>query len=345
MQHFVFASRNYDMKEVFISYSTTDKKVADSIVDHLEQHEIECFIAPRDIEGGENYAKRLVKALDECLLVLLVASKRTNESDHVLNEIDIVIEKKIPILPIFIEEYELNDELRYYIGRKQRIMAVEHDIATYLPAILSAVEERLPKKEKKIPAPMPEAPVLQRTKTVFEYIPERGIMINPEDHQRNVSFRTDTLTNMMGDIFEKVVDISGNAEAAEKIFFSSGYVSGKNFAERINSHWDSGNSIEGIRHKLNKWCEFDSAVGWGKFSVDIYYDEDNDALTGKLCINEAFLVDKGQKRKICSFVKGYCTGVMETLLDSVEVELTCKACPLKSHFKNTCEFEITMKEE
>ena len=30
------------------------------------------------------------------------------------------------------------------------------------------------------------------TSGIFEYLPERGIMINTEDHQRNVSFRTDT---------------------------------------------------------------------------------------------------------------------------------------------------------
>ena len=334
------------MKEVFISYSSSDKERADAIVEYLENHGVDCFIAPRDVEGGVNYAKRLVKALDECLLVLLVASEKTNESDHVLNEVDIMIDRKIPVLPVFVEEYELNDELRYYIGRKQRIMAVENEFSTYLPAILSAVEERLPKKEKPVIVPEVEEEVVsQHTKTVFEYIPDRGIMINPEDHQRNVSFRTDTLTNMMGGIFEKVVEISQDADAAEEIFFSSGYVSGKNFGERINNQWEMGYTIPDISRKLKKWCAFDSAVGWGKFSVDVEYDEASDSLTGTLSISEAFLVDKGKKRKICSFIRGYCTGVMETLLGDVKVELTCKACPLKSHFKNTCEFGITVKED
>lgn len=336
------------MKEVFVSYTTADKAVADSIVTYLENHGIDCFIAPRDIEGGVNYAKRLVKALTDCLLVILVSSERINNSDHVLNEVEIMIDKKIPVLPVFIEEFELNDELRYYIGRKQRIMAVDNEFSTYLPVILSSVEDLLPKKEK--PAPVTETVEAeevnhQHTKTVFEYVPDRGIMINPEDHQRNVSFRTDTLTNMMGGIFEKVVEITGDSEKAEEIFFSSGYVSGKNFGERINNQWEMGNTISDIRRKLNKWCQFDSAVGWGKFSVNIDYDEAADSLTGTLCINEAFLVDKGQKRKICAFIRGYCDGVMETLLNNVKVELRCKSCPLKSHFKNTCEFEIIIKED
>ena len=334
------------MKDVFISYTTSDKKQADAIVEYLERHNVECFIAPRDIEGGSNYATRLFKALEECHLVILVASQKTNDSDHVLNEVDIMVNKKIPVLPVFIEEFELNDELRYYIGRKQRIMAVDNEFSTYLPSILSAAEEHLPKRTKPVtPVVEVEETVHQHTKTVFEYIPDRGIMINPEDHQRNVSFRTDTLTNMMGGIFEKVVELTGNTEAAENIFYFSGYTSGKNFGERINSQWEMGNTISDIRRKLNKWCQFDSAVGWGKFSINIAYDEDTDSLTGKLCINEAFLVDKGHKRRVCSFIRGYCTGVMETLLDSVQVELTCVSCPMKSHFKNTCEFEIIVKED
>ncbi len=333
------------MKEVFISYTTSDKQQAEKIVEYLEKHNVSCFIAPRDVEGGVNYAKFLVKALEECKLVLLVASQNTNNSDHVLNEVDIMIDKKIPVLPVFIEDYELNDELRYYIGRKQRIMAVENEFSTYLPAILTAVEERLPKKEAPVVVEKEDEKVAQHTKTVFEYVPERGIMINPEDHQRNVSFRTDTLTNMMGGIYQKVVEITGDESSAQEIFFSSGYVSGKNFAERINSQWETGNSIEDIRNKLNRWCKFDSAVGWGKFSVNINYDESADSLTGSLTINEAILVDKAHKIKTCAFIRGYCTGVMETLLDSTSIELTCKGCPLNSHFKSTCEFEIKMKED
>ena len=105
-----------------------------------------------------------------------------------------------------------------------------------------------------------------------------------------------------------------------------------------------GDTIEDINNKIDKWCEFDSAVGWGKFSADVTVDEENGSLSGKLCINEAFLVDKFKKRHICSFVKGYCTGVLETIL-SVEVELTCNgsACPIKNRFKNTCEYIISIK--
>lgn len=333
------------MKEVFVSYKVMDRPFAEKIVEYLESHGIYCYIAPRDVRGGIDYARDLVKALDESKVFLLVASEKINNADHVLNEINIVTDKNVTILPIFIEDFELSDELRYYLGRKHRIMAVEGAFDSHLPHIHSAVAELLPKRKEVVVEEEEADKKPKNTKTIFEYIPDRGIMINPEDHQRNVSFRTDTLINMMGGIYDKVSAITADPAVSEEIFFSSGFVSGKNFAERINSQWDTGNTIDDIRRKLKKWCEFDSAVGWGKFSVDIEYDEEDDRLEGTLRINEAFLVDKLHKRKVCSFIRGYCTGVMETLLDEWQVKLTCKACPLKSHFKNTCEFEITAKED
>ncbi|MBR2376542.1 MAG: toll/interleukin-1 receptor domain-containing protein [Clostridia bacterium] len=332
-------------KDIFISYTTKDKGVADVLVEYLEGLRYSCFIAPRDIDPGKAYAANLMTAISDCKLVLLVASEAINDSEHCLNEVDVVTEKKKPILPIFIEEFSLNDDYRYYLGRKQHIFAYPESIDAYFAKIVEGIEPYCPKKASSKPIQIitEEEEVEEGArKTIFEYIPERGIMINPEDHQRNVSFRNDTLINLMGGIYEKVAKFQGD-ETAEEIFYSSGYSGGTNFGERIKNQWNLGSSLEEIKLKLNKWCKFDSAVGWGKFSIELFYDEENDALNGKLSINEAFIVDKVHKRKICGFIRGYCTGVIETLLDLPGVVLTCKDCPLKSMFKSVCVFEFSIK--
>lgn len=331
------------MKDVFVSYTACDKYIAYSIVNHLEAKGISCFIAPRDIDAGKAYASNIVKALDRCKLVLLVASNAINSSEHVLNEVDVIIEKKKDILPVFIEDFEMNDDFRYYLGRKQWIIAYPEDINTYFPIVYASVGEYLPKTPTTMISDNADtSDDMRKTKTVFEYNPDRGIMINMEDHQRNISFRSDTLINMMGGIFEKVVDVAGQ-DYAEKTFFSSGYVSGKNFADKITVLWDTGYSEKELKKKLAKWCEFDSSVGWGRFSIDVDFNESEEGSIGTLSINEAILVDMREKRKICSFIKGYCTGVIENLLDSVNVELRCLECPLKSRFKSHCVFDIVVK--
>ena len=332
-------------KDIFVSYTTKDKQVADVLVEYLEGIGHPCFIAPRDIDPGKAYAANLMKAITESKLVILIASEAINASEHCLNEVDVVTEKKKPILPIFIEEFSLNDDYRYYLGRKQHIIAYPDKIETYFSKILEGIEPYCPKKttSKQIQIMTEEEDEEGGArKTIFEYIPERGIMINPEDHQRHVSFRNDTLINLMGGIYEKVANFQGE-EAAEEIFYSSGYAGGKNFGERIKNQWNLGSSLEEIKLKLNKWCKFDSAVGWGKFSIELFFDEDNDSLNGKLSISEAFIVDKIHKRKICGFIRGYCTGVIETLLDLPGIVLNCKECPLKSMFKSVCVFEFNIK--
>lgn len=330
------------MRQVFVSYPSESSEAAHKIMEYIEACGIKCFIAPRDIKGGKPYASELVSAQEECDVVLLVASHHINASEHVANEVDVIVSMNKPILPVFIEDFTLSGELRYYLGRKQWVAAYPDKLEAYLGEILQAVKDNLPKSviaEKPEVAAVAED-AISRT-TVFEYNSERGVMINPEDHERNVSFRTDTFVNMMGGIFAKVKDLVGEEEA-ESIFFDSGYSSGRNFAERNDSRWDMGFTKEGLQAKFDKWCQFDSAVGWGKFSAIVNYDEANDTISGTICINEAFIVDSKNKRKICAFIKGYCTGVTEVLLKS-DVELVCRSCPMQSRLGTKCVFEFELK--
>lgn len=331
------------MKQVFVSYASADKEIAYDVVEFLEKSEISCFIAPRDIDGGRAYARALMEAIEQCELVVLIASSAILPSEHVLNEVEAVVNKKKELLPILIEDFEMSDEYKYYLGRKQWITAYPEDVHTYFEKIKDIITDILPKRV--VRPVVVQDPVIENDgpkTTIFEYVPARGIMINPEDHQRNVSFRTDTFVNMMGGIYEKIEAMVDEPQAKE-IFFNSGYASGKNFAERISNQWDFGYSVEDIKLKFDKWCKFDSAVGWGRFSTDLQIDPETDSISGYICINEAFIVDNKKKRKICMFIKGYCTGVAEVLLNSSEVELVCVQCPLNSKFKTQCIMEIKMK--
>jgi hypothetical protein len=47
---------------VFVSYASQDATVANSIVENLEQHGLKCWIAPRDVKPGAQYADAIVTA-------------------------------------------------------------------------------------------------------------------------------------------------------------------------------------------------------------------------------------------------------------------------------------------
>ena len=109
--------------DVFISYSSKDKIVADAICHSLEERGISCWMAPRDVMPGETYAHQIVQAIKNCSLVVLVLSPNANHSEHVVNEIDSAFTARKPIVPFVIEETTVNDDLNYYLGRKHWLIA------------------------------------------------------------------------------------------------------------------------------------------------------------------------------------------------------------------------------
>ena len=61
--------------DVFISYSATDKPVADAVCAHLEADGIRCWVAPRDILPGQEYGAALVAAIEASRILALVLSR------------------------------------------------------------------------------------------------------------------------------------------------------------------------------------------------------------------------------------------------------------------------------
>ena len=55
--------------DVFISYSTKNTENAEAVCERLESNGIECWIAPRNIKTGTNYAKEIMDGLKAAKIV------------------------------------------------------------------------------------------------------------------------------------------------------------------------------------------------------------------------------------------------------------------------------------
>jgi hypothetical protein len=71
-----FANRTSLGHDVFVSYASQDAAVANSIVENLELHGLKCWLAPRDVKPGAQYADAIVRAINEANAVVLVDVKR-----------------------------------------------------------------------------------------------------------------------------------------------------------------------------------------------------------------------------------------------------------------------------
>ena len=74
--------------DVFISYSHHDKSAADAVCAKLEQHGVRCWIAPRDVEPGAEWAGSIIHAISKTKIMVLVFSKSANDSPQIRKEVE-----------------------------------------------------------------------------------------------------------------------------------------------------------------------------------------------------------------------------------------------------------------
>ena len=125
--------------DVFISYSTKDKTVADAVCAKLESQKIRCWIAPRDVPAGQPFAASLVKAIRASSVIVLILSQGSNQSTHVLREVGEAVDSGIPILPLRIEDVNPTEELHYYIKSIHWLDAMSPPLERHLEKLTGSV--------------------------------------------------------------------------------------------------------------------------------------------------------------------------------------------------------------
>ena len=63
------------MAKVFISYSSKQFREASQVCEYLERHGVLCWMAPRNIDPGSNYASQIVQAIRDKFSSCLVGFK------------------------------------------------------------------------------------------------------------------------------------------------------------------------------------------------------------------------------------------------------------------------------
>lgn len=75
--------------DVFISYSSKDKLLADAVCATLEASKIRCWITPRDILPRQDWAESIEGAITRCKLLVLIFSSYSNNSKQVAREVSL----------------------------------------------------------------------------------------------------------------------------------------------------------------------------------------------------------------------------------------------------------------
>jgi len=130
-------------RDVFISHSAQDKKIAETICGALEESSIRCWVAPRDVRPGRSFPGEITRAIQQSKVMLLIFSRHSNSSEQVLREVQLAVDCHVPIVRLRIEDITLSDDLRYYLSTPQYLDALTTPLSKHIPRVEAAIRELL----------------------------------------------------------------------------------------------------------------------------------------------------------------------------------------------------------
>lgn len=130
-------------KKVFISHSQKDKVIADIICDSLEEAGIDCWIAPRDIPYGTDWAGEIADAIKASKIFLFILSHSSNASRQCPKEINIADNANIPMLCVAVDDVKMNSALEYHLSNKQAVFVNANRIKDEIDNIVFSVSSGL----------------------------------------------------------------------------------------------------------------------------------------------------------------------------------------------------------
>lgn len=128
--------------QIFLSHSSKDADVALRICEQLEKNGTKCFIAPRDIRPGKEYAEEIINGIDESAAVVLLMSEAANRSPHVLREVEHAVSGGTPILVYKLEDVVLSKSMEYFLMTHQWVSSKPQEDYADIVAFARDLAER-----------------------------------------------------------------------------------------------------------------------------------------------------------------------------------------------------------
>ena len=106
--------------DIFVSYCTkADRDAAYELVAFVEARGIECWIAPRDVQGGMEWAAEIVNAITVAKVMVLIFSASANSSPQVRREVMLAAHRGVRVVPFRVEDITPAASLEYFLGGHQ----------------------------------------------------------------------------------------------------------------------------------------------------------------------------------------------------------------------------------
>ena len=146
-------------QDVFISHSSADSKLAYAMCDYLEEKGIRCWIAPRDVQGGTEYAEAIIMGIRNCKIMVVLFNKNANDSIYVKNEVERAFNYKTILIPFKLDQTVSSATLELFLGSVHSLDATKGNPEAHFDLLYQNCARALGKKE----SPIKEKPILPQT--------------------------------------------------------------------------------------------------------------------------------------------------------------------------------------
>ena len=150
--------------DVFISYSSKDKTTADAVCAVLERDGIRCWIAPRDVTPGHDWAECIIQAIHGSKAFVLLFSGFSNASGQIKREVERAADREIPIIPFRLDDIAPNESLEFFISSPHWMDAFTPPLEGHIQRLSSTLSQLLaatatPGETSPVPPPVAARPI------------------------------------------------------------------------------------------------------------------------------------------------------------------------------------------
>lgn len=168
-------------RPVFISYSTKDTAIAETVCEGLEGSSIWCWMAPRDVTPGTSWAAAIDKAILASRLMVLVLSSHSNISPQVVREVCSAVGQRITIIPFRIEDIPPSGAMNYFLSTVQWFDALTPPLEDHISRLVGNANRLLSQKEEIEGLPIPEVVLPTWTITDVSLIGREADMVQLQE--------------------------------------------------------------------------------------------------------------------------------------------------------------------
>ena len=129
--------------DAFISYSQKDKLIANAVCAALEHRRVRCWIAPRDMLPGTEYAEAIVDGIENSQVFIVVFSSDADASPQVRREVERAVSKGKIILPFRIEDVLPSKAMEFCLSNTHWLDALSPPLEAHLSRLCDTVARLL----------------------------------------------------------------------------------------------------------------------------------------------------------------------------------------------------------